>query len=172
MDKGSGPHTTEIHSPTIPSGALQLWQKHWSTESRTRPISMLRSFRFVQRGLSYKFRKRISGDDANDRSSTLRPRHWEKLEGWKRRRRDQDRKEWVRHTGSVAQVVTGAVAGGRLARTLRRDARRRSISRPPFSSSSSPPDPPSLRPRHATNSLPGDKPPFQLATPTCDRHYC
>lgn len=107
-----------------------------------------------------------------DRSSTPRPRHWEKLEGRKRRRRDQDRKEWVRHTGSVVQVVTGAVAGGRLARTLRRDARRRSISRPPFSSSSSPSDPPSLCPRHATNSLPGDKPPFQLATPTCDRHYC
>lgn len=78
------------------------------------------------------------GNDANDRSRTPEPRHWEGLEGRRRRRRDQDRKEWVRHTGSVAQVVTGAVAGGRLARTLRRDARRRSIS----------PDHPSLPPLH------------------------
>ncbi|CAL1678774.1 unnamed protein product [Lasius platythorax] len=46
------------------------------------------------------------------------------------------------------------------------------ISRPPFSSSSSPSDPPFPRPRHATDSLPDDKLPFQLATPTCDRHYC
>lgn len=49
----------------------------------------------------------------------------------KRKDRDRERAErecGTRLTGSVAQVVTGAVAEGRLARTLRRDARRRSIS--------------------------------------------
>lgn len=56
--------------------------------------------------------------------------------GWKdvkKRTRPEERR--VRHAGNVAQVVTGAVAGGRLARTLRRDARRRSI----FDHSSPPP---------------------------------
>lgn len=54
-------------------------------------------------------------------------RDWD-ASGWKdekKRTRREERR--VRHAGSVAQVVTGAVAGGRLARTLRRDARRRSI---------------------------------------------
>lgn len=53
------------------------------------------------------------------------------------------------------------MAGGRLARTLRRDARRRSI----FDHPLLPPSPsvPHLTPRHATNSLPDVKPPFQLA---------
>lgn len=32
------------NSPTMPKGALQLWQKHCSTESRTRPISIFLAF--------------------------------------------------------------------------------------------------------------------------------
>lgn len=47
-----------------------------------------------------------------------------------RTRRGHDREK--RHAGSVARVVSGAVAGGRLACTLRRDARRRSISDHPL----------------------------------------
>lgn len=131
VDKGSGPH-----SPTIPSGALQLWQKHWSTESRTRPISMLRSFRFVRKGgcFAASFASGSRGATwMTQIESTPGPRHWLRKTGRTKKTRDQDRKEWARHTGSVAQVVTGAVAGGWLARILRHDARRRSISRPPFS---------------------------------------
>lgn len=59
---------------------------------------------------------------------------------WKDEREEDETKieknKWGTPEMSL-KSVTGAVAGGRLACTLRRDARRRSISRPPFSSSSS-----------------------------------
>lgn len=89
--------------------------------------------------------------------------------GWKDKKRERrGGREKFRHAGSV--VLTGAVAGGRLARTLRRDVRRRSISDYlPLSSPSRFP-PPSHPPRPGTNGLPDDKPPFQPVTPTCDRH--
>lgn len=72
-------------------------------------------------------------DDLDDGIGRARLRD---ADGWKdvkKRMRPEERR--VRHAGNVAQVVTGAVAGGRLARTLRRDARRRSI----FDHSSPPP---------------------------------
>lgn len=89
--------------------------------------------------------------------------------GWKDKKRERrGGREKFRHAGSV--VLTGAVAGGRLARTLRRDVRRRSISDYlPLSSPSRFP-PASHPPRPGTNGLPDDKPPFQPVTPTCDRH--
>lgn len=48
-------------------------------------------------------------------------------DSWKDEKRTRPEERRVKHARNVAQVVTGAVAGGRLARTLRRDARRRSI---------------------------------------------
>lgn len=64
---------------------------------------------------------------------------------WKDEKEDEARREEFRHAGSVARLVTGAVAGGRLAGMLRRDVRRRSISNyPPLSSP--PPSPPDHTP--------------------------
>lgn len=85
----------------------------------------------------------------------------------------------VRLAGNVARVVSGAVAGRRLACTLRRDVRRRSISDHPATPDPLLPFVPAVRHPRATNPayrqpkaayLPDDKLPFQLATPTYDRH--
>lgn len=152
LARGFGTGTCDGNSPTTPSGALQLWQKHWSTESRTRPISILS---FHVRGLS-----RVSRASRRRYVDEMGARGWKGHA--KRGRRDwKDEKRTgrrVRHAGSVASVRIWG--GGWWATGLHAAPRR------PASLNTQPPSSqPSLPPHPATNGLPDDKPPFQRLQP-------
>lgn len=141
-------------------GALQLWQKHCSTESRTRPISMFLSYRRTVCGLRWNQVESVFETKRKIKPGRVtRFATRDRKERRERRRVDgEDTSDEQRRGPEVAELVSGAVAGGRLIRTVRHDARRRSISTHRHLCAPNHGKPP---PATAT-SLPDDKPPFHL----------